>query len=115
VFGLLIAIELDTAGWPRRWFGKQAGSVYALNLLRHRPFPVLMGFCQYEPHVLKFTPPLTITREEVHSVCETIRTVLRRPAYRLLPSLIGALGRSFVKRKWESFWNGRANHERLER
>jgi acetylornithine/succinyldiaminopimelate/putrescine aminotransferase len=102
VFGLLIGIELDTRGWPRKWFRKQAGSLYVLNLLRHQPFPVFVGYCQYEPHVLKFTPPLSITREEVKWVCETITAVLRRPFYQLLPGLCGALVKSFVKGKWEA-------------
>jgi acetylornithine/succinyldiaminopimelate/putrescine aminotransferase len=91
VFGLLLAIELDIRSWPRRWFRKQAGSVYVLNLLEHHPFPVFVGFCQYEPHILKITPPLSIRREEVHAVCETLIAVLKRPVHRLLPSLLGAL------------------------
>jgi acetylornithine/succinyldiaminopimelate/putrescine aminotransferase len=91
VFGLLIAIELETRSWPRHWFHRKAGSLYVMNLLRHKPFPVFVGFCQYEPHILKITPPLSITREEIHSVCETLITVLRRPIHRLFPALFRAL------------------------
>jgi acetylornithine/succinyldiaminopimelate/putrescine aminotransferase len=115
VFGLLIAIELDTQSWPRRWLRKQVGSLYALALLRYRPFPVLVGYCQYEPHVLKITPPLSIAREEVEQTCEALRAVLRRPAYRLVPPLIGALARSSAKGKWESYWNRRGSRESVER
>jgi acetylornithine/succinyldiaminopimelate/putrescine aminotransferase len=114
-FGLLIGIEMDTARWPRRWFSKQAGSVYVLNLLRHRPFPVFVGYCQYEPYVLKLTPPLTITTEEAGCVCDAIVAVLRRPPHKLLPPLFGALVRSFVKGKWQAYWNARANRERAAR
>jgi acetylornithine/succinyldiaminopimelate/putrescine aminotransferase len=114
-FGLLIAIELNTKAWPLRWVKKQAGSLYVLHLLRHKSFPVFMGYCQYEPHVLKFTPPLSITREEIYHVSETITAVLRRPAYALLPSLVGALAASSVKGKWERYRNGRAHLEHSQR
>jgi acetylornithine/succinyldiaminopimelate/putrescine aminotransferase len=115
VFGLLIAIELDTQTWPRRWLRKQVGSLYAMSLLRYRPFPVLVGYCQYEPHVLKFTPPLSVTREEVHRTCAALAAVLRRPAYRLVPPLVGALARSSAKAKWEAYWNRRKSREPVER
>jgi acetylornithine/succinyldiaminopimelate/putrescine aminotransferase len=107
VFGLLIGIELDTSAGPRKWFRKQAGSLYVMNLLKHKPFPVFVGYCQYEPHVLKLTPPLSITTEEVERVCAAVVAVLRRPTYQLLPSLGGVLVKSFVKGKWESYWGAR--------
>jgi len=98
VHGLLIGIELDTERWPRRWFRKRLGSFYLLAMLRHRPFPLLIGFCQYEPHVLKLTPPLSITPEEVRQVCETITAVLKRPFYRVLLRALGTLTKSFFRR-----------------
>jgi acetylornithine/succinyldiaminopimelate/putrescine aminotransferase len=113
-FGLLIGIELDTRRGPRKWLKKQVGSLYVMNLLRHRPFPLFVGYCQYEPHVLKITPPLSITRDEVFTVCDALAAVLRKPAYRLMPPLLGALAKSSVKAKWEAYWNRRASRERLE-
>lgn len=98
VYGLLIAIELDTAVWPRRWFKKKVSWLYLLNMARHRSFPLVMGYCQYEPNVLKLTPPLSITPEEVERVCDTIASVVRRPWYRLLPAALGALVRSYRAR-----------------
>jgi acetylornithine/succinyldiaminopimelate/putrescine aminotransferase len=115
VFGLLIAIELNTPGFPWRWLKKQAGSIYAMNLLRYEPFPVFVGYCQYEPHVLKLTPPLSITAEEIDRVCDALAAVLRRPARQLVLPFIGALARSYVKGRWERYRNGRANRERLDR
>jgi acetylornithine/succinyldiaminopimelate/putrescine aminotransferase len=115
VFGLLIAVELDTQSWPRRWLGKQVGSLYAMSLLRYRPFPVLVGYCQYEPHVLKLTPPLSIAREEIHQTCAALQSVLGRPAYRLVPPLVGALAKSSAKAKWQAYWNRRASREPVER
>jgi acetylornithine/succinyldiaminopimelate/putrescine aminotransferase len=90
-YGLLIGIELDADRWPQRWFRKRLYSVYLFSMLRHRRYPVLVGFCQYEPNVLKITPPLTIGAEEVHQVCATIGEVLRRPFVRLLASAVGGL------------------------
>ena len=66
VFGLLIGIELDTRRWPQRWLRKRL--VRALSA-GHAPatndFPVLAGFCQYEPNVLKITPPLNASPDDI--------------------------------------------------
>jgi 4-aminobutyrate aminotransferase-like enzyme len=43
-----------------------------------------MGYCQYEPDILKFTPPLTVTVGEVAAVCRTIADSLRTSQVRLL-------------------------------
>ena len=93
-YGLLIGIELETTRWPRRWFRKRLFQFYLLAMLRHRRYPVLVGFCQYEPHVLKITPPLTLKPEAVHAVCATIIEVLKRPIFRLLATVLGGLIRS---------------------
>jgi hypothetical protein len=85
-----------------------------MGLLRYRPFPVLVGYCQYEPHVLKITPPLSITGEEIYRTCEAIRAVLRRPAYQLLPPLLGALAKSSALARWEAYRNRRASRECVE-
>ncbi|HLN28741.1 MAG TPA: aminotransferase class III-fold pyridoxal phosphate-dependent enzyme [Gemmataceae bacterium] len=98
VHGLLIAIELDTTGWPRRWFKKRLSSFYLLSMLNHRPFPLLIGYCQYEPHVLKLTPPLSITPDEIRQVCETIETVLNRPFYKVLATALSTLARRAANR-----------------
>jgi len=95
VFGLLIGIELDTSRWPQRWFKKRLFWFYLASMLRHPRFPVLVGFCQAEPNVLKITPPLTIDRAEIREMCATIGETLRRPFSRLLASAAGGLLRSF--------------------
>ena len=94
VFGLLIGIELDAQRWPRRLFRKRLAALYLLGMLRHARYPVLAGFCQYEPNVLKITPALTVAPEEIHQVCATIVDVLRRPLHRLLAAAVGGLFRS---------------------
>jgi acetylornithine/succinyldiaminopimelate/putrescine aminotransferase len=105
VYGLLIGIELDATRWPRRWFRKRLFWFYLFNALRHPRYPVLMGFCQYEPNVLKITPPLTTDPAEVREACATIVEVLKRPFYWLLAAVFGGMVTSL------GFWR-RKQHER---
>jgi acetylornithine/succinyldiaminopimelate/putrescine aminotransferase len=96
VYGLLIGIELDATRWPQRWFKKKLFWFYLAAMLRHPTFPVLVGFCQYEPNVLKFTPPLTVNPQEIRQVCATIGEIMRRPFYQLLTRAVGGMLRSFA-------------------
>ena len=82
IFGLLIGVELDTRRRPRRWLRKRLSGLYLLAMLKHDRFPMLAGLCQYEPDVLKITPPLNAGPDEIRRACETIIDVLRRPLYR---------------------------------
>jgi 4-aminobutyrate aminotransferase-like enzyme len=107
VFGMLIGIELDAQRWPRRWFRKRLFWFYLYAMLRHRRFPVLVGYCQYEPNVLKITPPLTTTPEAIANICNTITDVLRRPFYRLLGGVVGGLLRSI------GFWRQKKHEHAL--
>jgi acetylornithine/succinyldiaminopimelate/putrescine aminotransferase len=91
VYGLLIGIELDATGWPLRWFRKRLYSFYLYSMLRHRQFPVLVGFCQYEPNVLKITPALNVAPEQISATCATIIDVLQRPFPRLAAAALGGL------------------------
>ena len=84
VFGLLIAIELEAKSGPRRWLGKRLAALYLLAMLRHERFPVLAGFCQYEPNTLKITPPLDSRTADIDEACRTIIEVLGRPLHRVL-------------------------------
>jgi acetylornithine/succinyldiaminopimelate/putrescine aminotransferase len=98
VFGLLIGIELETRGWPRRWFRKRLYLLSILAMLHHARYPVLIGYCQYEPNILKFTPPLTVTPAEIRAVCATIGEVLKRPFHRLVASALGGWMSAIGKR-----------------
>jgi acetylornithine/succinyldiaminopimelate/putrescine aminotransferase len=99
VYGLLLGIELENPRWPWRWLGKRLFWLYLFNMLRHPSFPVLVGFCQGEPNVLKITPPLTVEPAVVRDVCATMIEVLRRPLRRLLAAVVGGLIRSPVMRR----------------
>ena len=99
VHGLLIGIELDPSRWPQRWFRKKLFWFYLFAMLRHAGYPVLVGFCQYEPNVLKITPPLTVDAAEIRQMCGTIAEVLRRPFWRLLAGAVGALVKSRLWRR----------------
>jgi acetylornithine/succinyldiaminopimelate/putrescine aminotransferase len=98
VFGLLIGIELNMSRRPQRWFRKRLHQIYLSALLRHPRFPVLVGFCQCEPNVLKLTPPLTISDNEIRQMCVTIGETLRRPFFSLLASVAFRLLSPFFKR-----------------
>ena len=76
VFGLLIGIELKPARVPISALKKLIPRLYLLGMLHHTEFPMMMGFCQYDPYVLKFTPPLSVTEAEVHQLCDAISSVL---------------------------------------
>jgi acetylornithine/succinyldiaminopimelate/putrescine aminotransferase len=103
VYGLLIGIELDISRGLRRRFRKWVYQVYLFNMLRHPRYPVLVGFCQYEPHILKITPALTVEPAEIQKACATIVEVLTRPFYRLLTAVVWSLlnPRRFLRRKHE--------------
>jgi acetylornithine/succinyldiaminopimelate/putrescine aminotransferase len=103
VYGLLIGIELHATRGLRRWFRKRLFWFYLFNMLRHHRYPVLVGFCQYEPNVLKITPSLTAAPADIQKVCDTITEVLARPFYRLLAAVLGGFipcGR-FWRKKYE--------------
>jgi acetylornithine/succinyldiaminopimelate/putrescine aminotransferase len=93
-FGLLVGVELDAARRPQRWFRKRLFWFYLFSMLRHPRYPVLVGFCQYEPNVLKITPALTAAPADIREASATITEVLRRPFYRLLAAVAGGLLRS---------------------
>lgn len=79
VFGLLIGIELDLRRWPERWLGKTGARLHLARLLRNPRKPLLAGFCQYEPHVLKLTPPLSIEDHEIDEICAILAESLHTP------------------------------------
>ena len=87
VFGLLIGIELDR----RRWLGKGRAALSLLAMLRHPRFPVFAGLCQYEPNVLKITPPLDAGPDEIRAACRTIVEVLDAPLPKVLAAGLGGL------------------------
>ena len=92
-YGLLIGIELNCRKSLMQRAGLNAAQLYLLQMMNHSRCPVLMGFCQYEPHILKFTPPLTVTEEEVVSVCRTIADTLKASTIGMLRTVISALWR----------------------
>ncbi len=99
VFCLLVGIELDTSRRLHRWLRKRLSALYLLGMLRHEHFPVFGGFCQYEPNVLKITPPLNVSPEEIRQVCATIVDVLKRPLPNVIAESVGSLIRSSLFRK----------------
>jgi acetylornithine/succinyldiaminopimelate/putrescine aminotransferase len=106
-FGLLIGVELDARRWPWRWVGKQLAALSLLAMLRNPRFPVLAGFCQYEPNVLKITPPLDAGPDEIRAACRTIVEVLNAPLPKVLAAGFGGLLKPSPIRK-------KGNHEHAD-
>jgi acetylornithine/succinyldiaminopimelate/putrescine aminotransferase len=117
VFGLLIGIELKAARWPQRWFGKRLYQFYLSALLKNASFPLLVGFCQYEPNVLKLTPPLTVAEPEIRQMCAAIGKTLRRPFWRIVGSTVAGLLNPFrhwrIKRGRSAFRQPESNGSKL--
>lgn len=90
-FGLLIGVELDASRPPRRWLGKRLAALVLLAMLRHPRFPVFAGFCQYEPNVLKITPPFDAGPDDVRAACRTIADVVNTPLWKLVAAGLGGL------------------------
>jgi acetylornithine/succinyldiaminopimelate/putrescine aminotransferase len=99
VHGLLIAIEMDAGRLPLKRLRNLAAWLPLFAMLRHDPFPLLVGYCQYEPNVLKLTPPLTITPDEVRQVCATIAAALNRSSYGLMFGALGTMVTSYFRRR----------------
>lgn len=98
-FGLLIGIELETRRLPRRALKKLLLQLSVLAMMNHHSFPVVVGFCQYEPNVLKLTPPLSITADEIRDVAATIGAVLRMSPWRLATAALwNQVRRSYLGR-----------------
>ena len=76
-------------------------------MLRHPRFPVLAGFCQYEPNVLKITPPLDAGPDEIRAACRTIVEVLDAPLPKVLAAGLGGLLKPSPLRK-------KGNHEHAD-
>jgi acetylornithine/succinyldiaminopimelate/putrescine aminotransferase len=93
-YGLLIGIELNCENALIQKLGLNAAQLYLLQMMNDARCPVLMGFCQYEPNILKFTPPLTVTENEVTTVCRTIADTLRGSTFRMLLTAFRAFWRS---------------------
>ena len=87
IFGLLTGIELNTKFFLLPSLKKIIPRLYLLAMIRRKHFPLMMGFCQYEPNVFKMTPPLSTTDEEIEEICETIGKVIGMSPIRLVARL----------------------------
>src|SRR5262249_19223031 len=111
VHGLLLAVELHATGWVRRLLAKGMTWAYLAALLRDKSFPLFAGFCQYAPKVLKLTPPLSITPDEIRGVCATLASALDTPSYKLFSSAFRALVGSYARRRRAGGSGEQVTHE----
>lgn len=93
VFGLLIGIELNVRRTLVAKLGLKPAQLYLLRMMQHREFPLLMGYCQYEPNILKFTPPLTVTASEIKASSAAIADALSTSQ----PALLGCGLKSLLR------------------
>ena len=93
VFGMLIGIELNVSRLPIRLLKKQMGKLYSLAMLNHPQHPLLIGFCQYEPHIFKLTPGLLMDDEDIRTVCRTIGETLHRSPLRVVAAGLKTISR----------------------
>ena len=96
IFGLLIGIQLDLRNTLPARIGLNAAQLILLQMMHHSDFPVLMGYCQYEPETLKFTPPLTVRTDEIASSCAAIAETLHTSPLTLIRTGLRALIRSGI-------------------
>ncbi|MEQ9406154.1 MAG: aminotransferase class III-fold pyridoxal phosphate-dependent enzyme [Fuerstiella sp.] len=123
VFGMLMGIELrrpaadvQSPGAPfnefparpagltlidrtvHRAVGDRLPRLYSLAMLQHPAAPLLIGFCQYEPHVFKLTPGLLMTDQQIDSVCQTVCETLNRSVLRVSAQGVRHLARTYLSR-----------------
>jgi acetylornithine/succinyldiaminopimelate/putrescine aminotransferase len=99
VFGLLLAIELKRTGWLRSKLQKMLFRFYFVGLLQDRQLPMIMGFCQYKPYIMKFTPPLSVTDDEIDQIANTLKRVFNRPLPILIANAVKLLISAKIRRK----------------
>lgn len=99
VFGLLMAIELNRDGWLRSRLQKILFRFYFVGLLQDRQLPMIMGFCQYKPYIMKFTPPLSVTDEEIDQIAAVLKRVLNRPLPLLIAKAVKLIVSAKLRRK----------------
>lgn len=99
-YGMLIGIELKDSFF--RSFiglnGRRLSKFYALQMLKAASNPLLIGFCQYEPHVFKLTPGLLISEQDLRQMAERICTSLRQSPMGVMADTATSLLRSYISR-----------------
>ena len=72
--------------------------IAALQMLKAASNPLLIGFCQYEPHVFKLTPGLLISEQDLRQMAERICTSLRQSPMGVMADTATSLLRSYISR-----------------
>jgi acetylornithine/succinyldiaminopimelate/putrescine aminotransferase len=88
--GLMIGFELDPSGLPKPLRGSYGGLI-ASCLANDPKHPVLVAFNPDKPHLIRFLPPLVITKEEIDNVLDTTGRCMRYGLLKLVRPLIANL------------------------
>lgn len=72
--GLMLGIELETSG-PFSGTMEQNLSIMVMTELLHK-HRILMAYCDFDPKVLRFMPPLTVTSGQIDEAVDALDAVL---------------------------------------
>jgi acetylornithine/succinyldiaminopimelate/putrescine aminotransferase len=88
--GLMIGFELDPSTLPKPLRGSYGGLI-ASCFANDPKNPVLVAFNPDKPHLMRFLPPLVITKEEIDKVLETTKRCLQYRLFQLISPLVANL------------------------
>ena len=106
MFGLFIAIDLKASKWLPRSLKKMIPFIYIYNLLARSSFPLLIGFCQYEPNVLKLDAAAHnySRRDRTHLRCDCgcpSQALVQTDAGRARIAIDCRCSQEIIPRNWE--------------
>jgi putrescine aminotransferase len=82
--GLMLGIEIETSGLIGGMLEHDLSAIIGSELLNKHH--VLMSYCDLDPKVLRFEPPLVITREQIDTAIEALDKVFSRGKMALMAS-----------------------------
>jgi putrescine aminotransferase len=88
--GLMIGFELDPSALPKPLRGSYGGLI-ASRFANDPKNPVLVAFNPDKPHLIRFLPPLVVTKEEIDKVLDTTSRCLQCGLLQLIRPLVANL------------------------
>lgn len=89
--GLMLGIEIDTSGLIGGMLEDHLSAIIISELLNKHD--VLTSYCDLDPRVLRFEPPLVITREQIDTAAEALDKVFSKGK----PALLASFGMRAVR------------------
>ena len=95
--GLMLGIEIETSGLIGGMLEHDLAAIIGSELLNKHD--ILMSYCDLDPKVLRFEPPLVITREQIDTAIEALDKVFSRGKMALMASFGMTAVRAMVGRR----------------